>query len=162
MDINNLNQMQSWISPEIEIEDNITSYKLDCVPFPPKQNSSHPDNKMGLNDNSVDTEENSSHPDNDLGVDNSSVGPDNELLPSHGIITFPDYVPQSIRSLPKILPYTVYVASVQFYDDLFAMDQVESVPVGESYVNIVASHIKDFALDAQSVLTLVTRELDSS
>ncbi|KIJ26626.1 hypothetical protein M422DRAFT_272319 [Sphaerobolus stellatus SS14] len=161
MDNDNLDRMQSRISPEIEIEDNITSYKLDCVPFPPKQNSFHSDNEMGLDDNSVDTEENSSHPDNDLGVDNSSVGPDIELPLSHGVITFPDYVPQSIHSLPKILPYTVYVVSAQFYDDLFAMDQVESVPVGKSYVNIVASRIKDFAPDAQSVLTLVARELDS-
>ncbi|KIJ32772.1 hypothetical protein M422DRAFT_265408 [Sphaerobolus stellatus SS14] len=142
MDNDNLNQMQSWISPpDIEIEDNINSYKMDHVSFLPEQNSSHTDNEMGLNDNSEVPEENSSHPDNEMGVDDTSVGPDNER--------------------PHSLSSHAYTASAQFYDNLFLMDQVKLVPVGESYVNIVASCIKDFAPDTQSVLTLVARELDS-
>ncbi|KIJ41656.1 hypothetical protein M422DRAFT_255275 [Sphaerobolus stellatus SS14] len=41
------------------------------------------------------------------------------------------------------------------------MDQLELVPIGQSYIQMIAPHIKDFGPDAQSVLTLVTRELDT-
>ncbi|KIJ45404.1 hypothetical protein M422DRAFT_251179 [Sphaerobolus stellatus SS14] len=144
MDNDNLHQTHSGMSSDVEIEDDINSYKLDRIPFPTKENSTLTNNEMGLDDASVD--------------------PDNEhlhLSSSHGIITFPDYVPQAIRTLPKILPYTVYIVSAQFYDDLFSMDQLDLVPIGQSYVQIIASRIKPFLPDAQSVLTLVAKELDS-
>ncbi|KIJ33270.1 hypothetical protein M422DRAFT_264819 [Sphaerobolus stellatus SS14] len=114
------------MSSDVEIEDDINSYKLDRVPFP--------------------TEENSTLTNNEIGLDDASVDPDNErlhLLSSHGIIAFPHYVPQAIRTLPK--SYLIQ----------------HLVPIGQSYAQIIASRIKPFLPDAQSVLTLVARELDS-
>ncbi|KIJ48800.1 hypothetical protein M422DRAFT_247158 [Sphaerobolus stellatus SS14] len=151
MDTENLNKMNSSTSQDIEHEEPTMSYSLECVSSLPKENSSLPDDDMVLDNTSV-----------NLGnVHQSSHVPSIHSHSSHGLISFPDYVPQAIHSLPKILPYTTYIASAQFYEDLFSMDQLKLFPIGQSYVQMIAPCIKDFGPDAQSVLTLVARELDA-
>ncbi|KIJ40644.1 hypothetical protein M422DRAFT_256338 [Sphaerobolus stellatus SS14] len=151
MDTENMNKTNSSMSQDIEHEESIKRYNLECVSSLPKENNPLPGDDMVLNNTSV----------NSVNVHQHSHVPSIHSDSSHGLISFPDYVPQAIRSLPKILPYTAYVASAQFYEDLFSMEQLELVPIGQSYVQMIAPHIKDFGSDAQSVLTLVSRELDA-
>ncbi|KIJ51740.1 hypothetical protein M422DRAFT_244082 [Sphaerobolus stellatus SS14] len=151
VDTENLDKTNSSTSQDIEHGESIKSYKLGHVSSLPKKNNPLSDDDMDIDNTSA----------NSVNVHQSTHVPSIHSYSSHGLISFPDYVPQSIRSLPKILPYTAYIVSAQFYEGLFSMEQLELVPIGQSYVQMIALHIKDFGSDAQSVLTLVARELDA-
>ncbi|KIJ25847.1 hypothetical protein M422DRAFT_273129 [Sphaerobolus stellatus SS14] len=151
MDTENLDKTDSSTSQDIEHGEFIKSYKLGHVSSLPKENNPLPDDDMDIDNTSA----------NSVNVPQSTHVPSIHSDSSHGLISLPDYVPQSIRSLPKISPYTAYIVSAQFYEDLFSMEQLELVPIGQSYVQMIAPRIKDFGSDAQSVLTLVARKLNA-